>query len=125
VAKPLVTALGLRKDRERNPMIQRALQYEAYRAAMRAGGAPSQDWDSSSRQPEPATGRLGRCWGWLDDNILAPVFTRQGDVLSAVIKELYEYEEHKLYMRQVRRPEAPTAPPQLSSGLPEGHPGHG
>ena len=40
-------------------------------------------------------------WQWLEQHLIAPMVTKKGDMQSAVMKELYEYEQHEQYLRQL------------------------
>jgi len=106
VAKPLVETLRLKKDKERNPRIRETQMFQEFQHAVKdpsSEGTPEAAPSLFSwldHEEESETG-CRSCWKSFELGVITPVFTREGDVHSAVIKELYEYELHEQYLRQM------------------------
>jgi len=131
VAKPLVEALQLKKDRERNPKIRETQMFQEFQQAVKdkkkdvtdvtlvtSATSPLSSYTPWLEQEEvQAESSCQSCWKTFDLGVLAPIFTREGHIHSDVIKELYEYELHEQYLRQmelVRKRSVDAAKPQAA-----------
>jgi len=111
VAKPLVETLQLKKDKERNPRIRETQVFQEFQQAVNNKAlSEAMPFSASSLfsvypswldHEEERPGCCRSSWKSFELGVIAPVFTREGDIHSAVIKELYEYELQEQYLRQM------------------------